>query len=1008
MGSAVIPSLGNDFATSAYQRFNVPQGVSIITVTMLGGGSGTSRGGRVKGKIKVKDTDQLRIMVGTQGRSTSGARGGAGGTGGGGRGGNGGAPGRPGGDGGGGATVIRLNNNGGTVLAVAGGAGGASGDGAKGGAGGGGTGEDGYRTNGGRGNVATGGSATRGGNGGKIGSNANFNGGNASDDIIGEGGAGGFAENDKSQGGGGGGGGYHAGGGGQAGKGGTGGWDGGGGAGGSSFTGQMYEVEINDRQGTTGDGSVLLEWQDFGDYPPVTPTDVRINGEDESSEMPIRRLRANITATVQDPTVKQQVRLVAIVSTIGDPEGVLEFGRVIAYSRHVGNWVYTDQRSEVSLVGLPSNTKYYVRLFAEDTRGQLSGTSNGVTFWTARSPETPERSGPQDRTEFNSSNNIQFAWTFDHPDRDGNNPMPQTAFALRVRQAATVSASLGDWSQIDQETNTQSVTIPANTYRPGFWYEWQVAVRDENGLWSPWSTSGTFKVNAIALPPYLVGPGYDNALYAADPITFSWQFRTLLADERQVRADLRYRPVGGNEETWEVIAGDAITPGSGASWTLPPNTFNEQQNYEWQVRTHTTNGTTSEWSSSMTFWSATAPGGAVDPIPIDFTRVAESLGSYDNRVYIYKRGGQVLMGELSPIKDVQWSRKRDDIGGATIHMDQWGKETLEFLRTLRPWAHEVVIFRNGVRAFEGPITRITGTGSRGVEIEAKDVLGYVYRRILRQGYNDSYQVNAGVQVGLKTVVERATSIILNALVYDDPNVLPYLSPMHNYGDPIQSRSVKPYTKTAWEEVDDLAAHAGLDYSVIGRRIILNDTHRPVGRLPEMREGHFSELPIVTLYGMTYATDSATTNNNGIWGMATRRGDDFNETGHIEMLNSQYGETDVAGAGTDTLTPEEQAALVNLLASQSERNIAGRYPMPAVVRVPDNATLSPDVNLTINQLVPGVWIPVRATGGVIEASQWQKLDSVTVRQDDKGEKIAVVMSPAPNGGADPDADIDSEG
>ena len=75
----------------------------------------------------------------------------------------------------------------------------------------------------------------------------------------------------------------------------------------------------------------------------------------------------------------------------------------------------------------------------------------------------------------------------------------------------------------------------------------------------------------------------------------------------------------------------------------------------------------------------------------------------------------------------------------------------------------------------------------------------------------------------------------------------------------------------------------------------------------------------------------------------------------------------------------------------------------MVRVPDNSTLSPDLNVGINQLVPGVWIPIRCDGGIRTVSQWQKLDAVGVRQDANGETISVTMGPAPNDGSDPDAD-----
>jgi hypothetical protein len=120
-----------------------------------------------------------------------------------------------------------------------------------------------------------------------------------------------------------------------------------------------------------------------------------------------------------------------------------------------------------------------------------------------------------------------------------------------------------------------------------------------------------------------------------------------------------------------------------------------------------------------------------------------------------------------------------------------------------------------------------------------------------------------------------------------------------------------------------------------------------------------------------------------------------------MLASSYNET--AAASTDTLTPAAVAELQKGLVDQAKRNIAHRWPTPLIVRVPDNSSLSPLCAIGFQQLIPGVWVPLRASGTPRVVTQWQKLDSVTVDVDEKGEKVQVVLSPAPNGGADPDAD-----
>jgi hypothetical protein len=181
----------------------------------------------------------------------------------------------------------------------------------------------------------------------------------------------------------------------------------------------------------------------------------------------------------------------------------------------------------------------------------------------------------------------------------------------------------------------------------------------------------------------------------------------------------------------------------------------------------------------------------------------------------------------------------------------------------------------------------------------------------------------------------------------------------------------------------------------------------------MTDGDFSDPPIVTEYGMQLCTYSAVTNNTGVWAAIDKVTDrnrykhdrhgkvvhdaagnpvqnpDFNDWyGPVEMVASSYSETEKS---TDTML------------KQAKRNVAHRWPTPLVVRVPDNSTLNPDVNLGFQQLIPGVWIPLLSKATLREVRQWQKLDSVTVTFSGGVEAVAVVMSPAPNGGADPDAE-----
>jgi len=290
---------------------------------------------------------------------------------------------------------------------------------------------------------------------------------------------------------------------------------------------------------------------------------------------------------------------------------------------------------------------------------------------------------------------------------------------------------------------------------------------------------------------------------------------------------------------------------------------------------------------------------------------------------------------------------------------------------------------------------------------------YLYRRIMRQGFNDAYRIlsrNPDGTVkesgGIVPVLDRAAAIIANALAPFDPNVLPYLTVIEGPRDANQAQIVPDWAITAWEQVDAFAATAGLDYTVVGRRIVLWDTHTPIGRLPALTDGDFSASPIVSEYGMQLATYMAVTNGSGVVGTFAVNPPRptgkpaYYPYGPIEMLASSYSESEAAPE--DAMTPENLAKLIASLTEQAASNIAGRWPTPLVVRVPDNATLSPECAIGFQQLVPGVWIPLRASGTCRTITQWQKLDSVSVEVDETGENVAVVMSPAPGQGRDPDA------
>lgn len=966
--------------TGGWQRFNVPTGVKAIVVSVYGAGSaGGSKGGRVVGTLAVRDTDTLYLVVGGQGAGNSGRTGGAGGWGAGGRGGSG--YNYNGGDGGGGYSAIRLNGYSGTVKAVAGGGGGDSGDNGQGGDGGTSPGASGGRGTAGSNatGAATGGTSTQGGNGGTSSSGTAFRGGNASDSALGTAGAGGGTGGYDGPGGGGGGGGWHSGGGGQGGS--TGWAPGGGGGGGSNYVGGLSSASSS-RGIRAGNGVIVLQWNDPApaNSRPYTPTITA-----PESETRTKATSVTVRATVSDPN-KNKIRIRAELSIRSDFVGIYR----TAYSAYVDS----GKSAAVSFTGLPTDTRFYVRVFAQDVKGAWSLYYRTTSFYTNYRPSPPTLNAPGDGAQVSSLVTVNYGWT--HQDPDGE---PQSAAQFRIRQDVPGAA----WSTYSISGSSNGWTTAPGELRSSAFYLWQVRTRDAGGLWGEWALARRLFCAGTTAPPRPTFPVKGEAVSSNKAATFTWRFVDPDIGDQQVKADVRFKPTTGDQTQWTTLLGSNTTPGSTPSWTFPAGRFvgGEGVQWEWQVRTYDqlSGGLVpSDWSESQTFYVANSPGvDALLPVPESAVYDAE-LGCGNNEAWLAVRGGTHLLGKLGPAVNVTWGRARDDISKATVRVQvsKCNEPEIQLLRAARSWQHEVVVFRdNGggrvERVWEGPVTRITYHADY-VELEASDVMMYVYRRIMKQGFNDAYPASI-------SAVQRAERIIINALARGDPEVLRYLTVMSFADDAKESRVRPDYATTAWEEIDDFAAKGGIDYTTVGRRIVLWDTHRPIGRLPAMSNADFSEDPIVTEYGMNLATEFAVTNGSGLFGSVTQGAGEY---GPVEMLVSAYG--DVAAAPDQTLTGAARQKLVDSLVDEARRGAGGRFPAPLVVRVPDNSTLTPSTPVPINYLVPGVWIPLHAYHLCRDLSQWQKLDSVSVTQTaEQGEQVAVVMSPAPNAGQDPDAD-----
>jgi len=223
------------------------------------------------------------------------------------------------------------------------------------------------------------------------------------------------------------------------------------------------------------------------------------------------------------------------------------------------------------------------------------------------------------------------------------------------------------------------------------------------------------------------------------------------------------------------------------------------------------------------------------------------------------------------------------------------------------------------------------------------------------------------------------------------NVLPYVQYVYatqpGVTDARTAARTLPYESTVFNHIDSLAARGGMDYTVVGRRIIFFDVHQPLGQTPTVTGDDFIGDPIITQYGMELATAVTYTDGKGHWG--TYGGNDP-YYGEWETLYQAYDEN----ATPDPAKPEDPPTTAELRSQAQRTWTQGRRP-PLVVRIPDNTSLNPNGVLGISDLVPGIWIPLTASLPGRTVSQMQKLDSMQVEETaEEGESIKVTLSPAP--------------
>jgi hypothetical protein len=359
-------------------------------------------------------------------------------------------------------------------------------------------------------------------------------------------------------------------------------------------------------------------------------------------------------------------------------------------------------------------------------------------------------------------------------------------------------------------------------------------------------------------------------------------------------------------------------------------------------------------------------------------------------VYIYDRGGMTRIAQLLDASQIVWRRDRDGVSEADIRIEGSAcSAQSEILAAIEPMRSEVVIYRGDQRVWEGPVWRV-GWHSTYVEINAHDCMQYVFgtplSKVWDNRYADLIDPDTGDNLGPLTRPVEVLTRINNIMNYEMAvwealtppiNVLPYTVYHHVPGEPKTTSYTKAYEMTVGEHIANLAHYSGIDYTVIGRAIHFWDVDEHLGRTRMLTDVDFFSEVIITAYGSDLTLNAYVIAQDGSYGSALTPSDYY---GPWTKIHTSFNEN-----GTEAPTQAE-------LDSQAQRALAGRNPVPVEVRVPDGSGIRLTETLTINDLIPGVQIPVLATLNARQLSQMQKLDFVTVTETAEGETVQVTLTP----------------
>jgi hypothetical protein len=355
--------------------------------------------------------------------------------------------------------------------------------------------------------------------------------------------------------------------------------------------------------------------------------------------------------------------------------------------------------------------------------------------------------------------------------------------------------------------------------------------------------------------------------------------------------------------------------------------------------------------------------------------------------------------ELTGIIDITWERVLDDFSEARINFrpgqgdDCCGKLEPRLNRRgeivqsgIWPWAHELVIYRDGELVWQGPIFSIDRTIMPDrtidhVQITARDFIAWLDRRVIHEDLwlNDhTYE--------LTYIAQR---VVEDAFAPDDPGVLQYLTVLPS-PNKMGTRTVRQWEARSGDELRDIA-RAGLDFTCVGRAILIRPAKQDeTQNTIVLRSQDFQAGIEIRVVGSEAATAGVS-----IGGTPTSD-DPEAPVENIPPVKAYWppdAPPDPFFGLIENWTQSEGVLDEGFLLWTAQQRVIEGYPPPTTLSVPSDAGLSPDAPVSIHHLVPSTYFTLLIEGTCRSLRQYMRLSHLRVYwAAGQAEEVGVTFIP----------------